>query len=136
MNWRRFWRNFARFWMGFVLITDFILYTIMVIDTDNYFYYLANSFNWAVTPSWIAVTYPTIIAMLWLTYDVIFHDRQMGAIHFGFLTIISLMWTADLFFYETLILNQYNWSKIADGLRWLSFFFAAWYYKFRSSPWS
>lgn len=134
----KFWRSFARFWMGFVLGADFLAYSWLLLDTEDKsgVYTLAHEFNWNISPTWAAVTYPTIIAMMWLAYDVIFLNRPMGAVTFGFLTIISLLWAVDLFLYETFVLDLYHWTKIVDGIRWVTFFYAAWWYKFRSSPWS
>lgn len=136
MNWKKIWRNLARFWMGSVLLFDTLGSAYMIIHPDSVLYDLADSMNWAITPTWIATVFPTVLAMLWLSCDVILYNRPMGAVHFGFMIIVSLLWAADLFFYETFALNQYHWTKIVDGFRWLSFAFAAWYYKFKSSPWS
>lgn len=128
-------RLLARIWIGFTLLTDFFLLSYLLAYPESKLYDLATLYGWGITPSWVSTVLPVILGMLWLSFPVVLSDFPMGKSVFMIFTAISLGWFLVLFFYEPLVLHQSHWSKLFDGMRWFSFFYACWYYKFKSSPW-
>jgi len=112
-------------WMCFVVGTDLLFMIFLLLFPNSSVYDLAVKYKWGITPSWAGTTIAPIIAMAVVLWNVIKKENYVLLDDWYILfTIISLVWVVELVVYEPFI-GAYHWTKVADAIRWFSFWYAS-----------
>ena len=111
-------------WMNFVVLTDLVLYAIMITNTNSILYELAHKYTWQVDPTWIMTTMATILALTVIMWRLTIEKDRLSEEAYQIISLIVVAWVFELIVYEK-VLGFEHYTKYLDAVRWFSFWMCA-----------